>query len=112
MCQYIDMVTNDQISSHYKTYKPFIQWFFYKSGASFRSEEMANDVYAAIVRSQSTIDDLNKYAWGCVRNKLKMLYRSADYKATKCQYIDNGVQISQSYDMDAFCELMDNNQQP
>jgi len=103
------MVTEEQIEFHYRTYKPFIQWFFFKSGASYRSEELANDVYAAILRSRDSIDDINKYAWGCVRNKLKMLYRSADYKAIKFQYQDNGSQISQSYDMDDFCNILDGN---
>ena len=103
--------TMQDIEAYYANNKDKFLFYFLKRinpSHAPRAEELSQEVFLALVyaaREQIPLSTLNMYAWGVARNKLKMLYRSKDWKNRKTLWWEN---ISpQSYDEDALCALMD-----
>ena len=69
---------------------------------------MTQEVFVALLQAaQKEIppNQLDAYAWGVARNKLKMLYRSKDWQTRKSPLYDSTYPVS--YDEDALMELID-----
>jgi hypothetical protein len=105
------MVTDEQIATYYKKFKNFMQWFLhassYKIDRTDITDELLHDIFLAVLQNKNTIEDLPRYTWGIMRNRLKMLYRSADYNAEKQPFLDNGEFIKTHYDEDMMCAIID-----
>lgn len=82
------MVTREEIEEFYTTNKSYIVNHIKLAGGNGNALDIYHDIIITILESADKIDDLNNYAWGIIRNKLKMLYRSADHKAEKPQFLD------------------------
>jgi len=99
------------IERYYRENRNSFVFFFMKkihADHGQRAEEMAQDVFTALIKAMYEdipINRLDKYAWGIAYNKLKMLYRSADWKARKTTYHES--QYPVSYDEDALCGIID-----
>ena len=106
------MISNmNDVESYYSKNKDKFLFYFLKrinSSHAQRAEELSQEVFLALthaVQEQIPLSTLNMYAWGVARNKLKMLYRSKDWKTRKTLWWEN---ISpQSYDEDVLCDLID-----
>ena len=77
------------IEAYYTNNKDKFLFYFLKRinpSHAPRAEELSQEVFLALVyaaREQIPLSTLNMYAWGVARNKLKMLYRSKDWKTRK-----------------------------
>jgi DNA-directed RNA polymerase specialized sigma24 family protein len=101
------MITHEEIERYYRKNGKYITLHFAKAGANGKSQELAHDIFIALLESADKIDDIHRYAWGIIRNKVKMLYRSADHKAEKIPYID-GLHESTIPDICSICDMIDN----
>lgn len=105
------IATMEHIEQYYRENRNRFVFFFMKkihADHGQRAEEMAQDVFVALIRAMYEdipINRLDKYAWGIAYNKLKMLYRSADWKCRKTTYHES--QYPVSYDEDALLGLID-----
>ena len=105
------IATTLDVENYYRANKDkFIFYFSQRVNSDHcpRAEEMAQDVFVALLKAileHIPIKMMDRYAWGVARNKLRMLYRSKDWRVRKSLYHES---INpQSYDEDALCDLMD-----
>jgi DNA-directed RNA polymerase specialized sigma24 family protein len=108
------IATMEHIEQYYReNRRHFFNFFSKKIHAPTngrRAEELVQDVFLALLQAtheEIPISKLDKYAWGIAYNKLKMLYRSADWKCRKTTYHES--QYPVSYDEDALCAMIDGN---
>jgi DNA-directed RNA polymerase specialized sigma24 family protein len=108
----IKPITSMMLDQYYMLNKAKFEWFFTKRvnpDFSPRAEEMTQDLFIALlkaIRCGVDIRHIGRYAWSIARLMVKMLYRSADWKARKEPYLDGyAIQYQDEY---VLCNLIDN----
>ena len=83
------MASATEITEYYTSNQGRIIQYFLASGAGERSQDMAQDVACTLLKHADHIKDVPRYASGCLKRMVWMMYRSKDFQAVKIAWDDN-----------------------